>query len=228
MIAMIGIRMGHLKNVDQGACGLVNEYDVNRAYTPYLHAALNRCGIDTIDCTPENASSMGDSLAQGVSKANDYGVELFISCHVNAFYTPDAHGCEVIYNSEYEKKLAGFIQNELVGLGFTDRGIMPNTRELYEIKHTNMSTVIVEPFFCTSPNDVSIYNNVGDKAIGEAIAKGICSYLGKEYIPEAVIKDSGIVTGNQVFGGNLEIFFKADNGKTYIGTVKLENIIMKG
>jgi len=187
---MIAIRMGHMKNVDQGASDIINEYDVNRAYTPYIHKSLQRCGIETIDCTPESAINMNDSLCQGVDKANNSNAELFISCHVNAFDNSQANGSTVVYGSEWEKKLAQCILNELVALGFTDRGLTPNDRGLYEIKATKMSAIIVEPFFCTNQHDVDLYNKIGPKALGEVIAKGILNYIGKEFVPEKVTQES--------------------------------------
>lgn len=218
----VAIRMGHMKNVDQGAVGLVNEYDVNRAYTPYIHKALQRSGIETLDCTPESAVSMNDSLCQGVDKANNSNCELFISCHVNAFSNSQANGSTVIYGSEWEKKLAQCILDELVGLGFTNRGVSPNDRGLYEIKATKMSTVIVEPFFCTNQNDTDIYNKVGAKGLGEAIAKGICKYLGVEYVPE---KEENLNNSNpflQVYNSKLEVHFN-----DYIGIINFDELIKK-
>lgn len=218
--------MGHMLNVDQGASGLVNETDVNRRYTPFLHAALNRCGIKTLDCTPNAAVSLSDSLCKGVDVSNSNSVDLFISCHVNAFYNEDAHGCEVIYypNSVNGKALAESIVQELAALGFTNRGTVADTnRGLYELKATDAPAVIIEPFFCTSSVDVDLYRQVGDKAIGEAIAKGICTYLGKEYILEKEENLNCSSPNFQVYNGKLEVHFN-----NYIGIVDFSNLIKKG
>lgn len=228
---MLAIRMGHLLKVDQGANGIVPEYGVNRAYTPHLISALQRAGEDVINVTPESAVDMADSLYQGINTANVANALLFVSCHVNAAASADANGCEVLYhpNSEAGKTLAIFVEREISALGFTSRGAKADTRGLCELSDTDMPAVIVEPFFCTSQEDVNLYNSVGAKGLGEAIAKGILQYLGKDFVPEVQnINASGSVTFTQVYNGNLEVFFDGNDGSKYAGTIKFDNIIRKG
>lgn len=183
----IAIRKGHMLEVDLGVNGLVNEYEVNRAYTPYVIAALQRSEIDVIDVTPEegSADNMYDSIHLGINKANEAGADLFISCHVNSFYSSDVHGSTgYCYPGNKEgAKLIESIISSLSEVGFYNRGHMEE-KDYYELKDTIMTAVIVEPFFSGSPVDVGIYNRIGPKGLGEAIAKGILNYLGKDFVPD--------------------------------------------
>lgn len=179
------IRMGHMANLDQGAIGIIKEYDTIRDYAPYVIAALMRSGDVVMDVTPSTATNTSDSLCKGVDAANNFGADCFVSCHVNAA-SQGAKGAEVIYypGSESGRVLSIFIQRELEAIGFYPRGAREDVRGLYELKATKMPAVIVEPFFCTNASDVELYQKIGPKALGEAIAKGILAWKGISFVPE--------------------------------------------
>ena len=60
---------------------VIHEKEFNRAAADALIAALNRCGIDTIDVSP---GTRDVSLANRYNAANNAGADLFISKHYNA------------------------------------------------------------------------------------------------------------------------------------------------
>lgn len=173
----IAVRFGHqLTGADGGAVGIVKETDVNRRYGPKVISKLQALGHTVINVTPPEAHrSLSDSLNYGINLANSNNVDLFVSCHVNAFMQVDkAMGCEVVCSGsgkglDYAKKIV----DELAALGFKNRGGKSDERGLAEIRKTAMPCVIIEPFFMDSSVDVNVYKKVGDEGIANAIVKGI-------------------------------------------------------
>jgi len=173
----IGVRFGHLlKGVDTGAVGYLKETDVNRQYGPVVIKYLQMAGHEVINCTPETASSVVNSLAQGVDKANVNKCDIFVSLHVNS---GGGTGCEVLYyhGSNIGKTLAERISNSISNkCGYYNRGAKGNA-SLYELKNTNMPAVIVEPFFLDNKEDC---NKFDTEKLGKAIAEGILGHEIKE------------------------------------------------
>lgn len=178
------IRGGHNYGVP-GASGIVDEVTEDRKYYPLVVTGLQRNCFEIEDVTPNRTNTKGKDLSYGVSKANANNSDFLISCHVNSF-DGEAKGCEVIYypGSKKGKKLAECIVNELSALGFKNRGAKEDTRGLYELSHTKMTAVIVEPFFCDNAEDVAIYKRVGAEGIANAIVNGVLKYYGKTPVKE--------------------------------------------
>lgn len=171
------IRGGHNYGVT-GASGIVNEVTEDRKYYPLVIKGLMENGFDIQDVTPTRTPTIRQDLAHGVNLANSNGSSFFMSCHLNSF-NGSAKGCEVVYSSSSGKRLAECIVNELAKLGFDNRGAKQDVRGLYELRHTKMTAVIIEPFFCDNAEDVAIYRRIGAKGIADAIVKGVCTYYGK-------------------------------------------------
>ena len=64
--------------------------------------------------------------------------------------------------------------NALSSLGFKNRGQKVRTG-LYELSHTNMTSVIVETCFVEATEDVALYKKLGPDAIGKTIAEAIAN-----------------------------------------------------
>lgn len=172
----IAIRRGHqYTGADGAALGYVNEIDVAERYYKLVIQKLQALGHQVLDVTPPEANrTLADSLNYGIRMANNWGADLFISCHVDAYLTDQARGCEVVCGSQNGIVIGQRIVNELVNLGFpVHRGAYIDDRGLAEIRETNMVACIVEPFFCDDKLDVDIYNKVGDEGISNAIVKAI-------------------------------------------------------
>ncbi|GAA0083001.1 N-acetylmuramoyl-L-alanine amidase [Clostridium sp. CTA-6] len=181
-VMKIAIRRGHQRTGADGcASGIVNEITVAEDYKNRLISKFKALGCQVLDCTPPEANrSLSDSLFYGINKANAWGADIFISCHVNNAYDSysGAIGCEVLYhrNSSKGQNYSTKIERELSNLGFKSRGAKSDTRGLAEINNTSCPCVVIEPFFCEATLDVSIYRKVGGEGIANAIVKGI---LGK-------------------------------------------------
>lgn len=178
----IAVRRGHqYTGQDGSAQGIVKEIDVAERYYKLVIEGLKTLGHEVLDVTPPEANrTLSDSLNYGINKANDWGAELFVSCHANKAYNnyDGKLGCEVIYhkNSSNGKEIAINIEKELSNLKFKSRGAKEDIRGLAEINNTKMPSVIIEPFFVEATGDVATYNSVGDKGIANAIVKGITGH----------------------------------------------------
>lgn len=167
---MIGLRRGHnFKAV--GARGYVKEEEIAQEIKNDIVKIFKKHNFKYIDCSPANMTSSED-LKFGVTKCNDNNCELFFSIHLNASKTTDnPMGCEVItYDSKF--KQANDVLNNLVGLGFKNRGIKHNKR-LYELKNTNCKAMIIEVCFVDSKADTDLLKELGTYKIAQAIAYGV-------------------------------------------------------
>lgn len=175
-MSKFAIRGGHQYTGQDGAAsGYVKEIDVDRRYYKLVMQKLKALGHEVLDVTPPEANrSLADSLNYGINMANNWGADYFISCHVDAFETDKAKGCEVVCGSQKGIDIGQRIVKEFNNLGFsTHRGAYIDDRGLAETRGFHGTTLICEPFFCDSSADVSIYNQVGDEGIANAIVKGI-------------------------------------------------------
>jgi N-acetylmuramoyl-L-alanine amidase len=82
-------------------------------------------------------------------------------------------GSECFAVSEKGYLYAKSIQKQLVGLGFTDRGVKDGSH-LYVVSNTQAPAVLVESFFVDSRSDCDRFDSLGIEKIAEAIFKGIC------------------------------------------------------
>ena len=135
---------------------------------------LTRHGV-TVVCS--RTTDVDDPVAQEVKEANSSGADLAVSFHANA---GGGDGFEAFHHSSNDKgkALAALCEKYVKGLGQNSRGIKRGDG-LYFIKHTNMTSVLVESFFV----DNSVDKRIGDtaeeqKAFGKAYAKAILEYLG--------------------------------------------------
>jgi N-acetylmuramoyl-L-alanine amidase len=118
------------------------------------------------------------SLAQMVYESNNLAVDCHVAIHSNA-YNEKARGCEVFHypNSVKGEKLADAIYKYMEPLTPTaDRKVQVNST-YYELKNTKAPAVIVEVDFHDSYEGAT-WINQNIYPIAEAIAEGICEYLG--------------------------------------------------
>lgn len=175
----IAMRRGHQRTGSDGcAVGIVNEITVAEDYYKRAMEKFRQLGHEVLDCTPPEANrSLSDSLNYGINKANNWGADIFISCHANNAYNSynGVIGCEVIYhrNSSKGKEYAINIEKQLADLRFKSRGAKQDVRGLAEMNRTSMPAVIVEPFFIEATDDVKVYRSVGGEGIANAIVEGI-------------------------------------------------------
>ena len=173
---ILAIDIGHNVPYDTGAVGIRKEDDLNRLVGNALISKLRERGIKVVNCTPNTAKSLNDSLYQRVITANNSGATLFVSIHHNA--CPGGYGSEVLciknnYQGGLSTKVGQAILNELSSLGLRNRGVK-DRRDLYVINNTSMPALIVECAFVDSSSDMKNYN---PEKTAAAIYKGICTAL---------------------------------------------------
>ena len=171
-IKKIAVRGGHCPKVP-GANDLLDELTEDRLVKDAVIKYLRQLNYEVLDVTsPDSMNSSTGDLAYGVNKANDWGADLFISIHFNKAY--DSYngvlGTEICVYSENE--IAKRVVNAISNLGFKNRG-QKIRKELYELKNTSMTAMIVETCFVEATEDVALYRKLGADEIGKAIAEAI-------------------------------------------------------
>ncbi len=168
-----GIDCGHnCTPVDTGAVAIAVEDKLTKAVGTHLMAMLAAKGHEVVDCTPLKATSLTDSLNRRVRKANESGVDLYVSIHFNAYQDSDEPmGTEVFALSAKAKSVASKVLAGLISLGFKDRGV--KSAPLYVIKNTYMPAILIEVCFIDSKADMEIYQKVGAKTIAGKICEGL-------------------------------------------------------
>ena len=168
----IAIRGGHCPKVT-GASALINELTEDRKVKDAVIKYLKQLGHEILDVTPPDSTfTSSEDLSYGVNKANNWRADLFISIHFNKAYDNynGALGSEVCVYSTYD--IAQRVVDTLASLGFKNRGQKVRTG-LYELKYTNMKSMIVETCFVEATEDVELYKKLGVGVIGKAIAEAI-------------------------------------------------------
>lgn len=207
----IAVRGGH-NFLATGAKALIDEVVEDRKVKDALIKYLKQLGHEVLDVTPGNMDTDND-LMYGVSKANSWGADIFISIHFNKAYNSynGAIGTETwVYsktdNIKLDEEVAGRIVDRIGALGFVNRGIKERT-DLYELKATKMASVIVEVCFVEATEDVNLYKRLGPDRIGQTIAEAIANKkveVSKFPLPLKMVSDA------MSYDGEVKIFNKGD------------------
>ncbi len=155
------------------ATGNTNEQEQCRKIAKYCADYLVRAGFEV-----KNGSY--GTMYSRIEESNTWGADLHIPIHTNAYNGKITGGTQIyLYKLTGEhKKVGQAVLNQLAPLtvGSSHERLVANT-EFYEINQANAITVYCEcEFHDTKEGADCIRNNV--KAIGEAIAKGVCNYYG--------------------------------------------------
>ncbi len=168
------INAGHAPNgnPDTGAVNKITghrECDITLECSEMVAKYLNAVGYAT-------RIIQADDLDKVCNTSNDWGADLFISIHCNAFNTK-AQGTETYYLSSAGQKLAECINSQIVNsLPVIDRGTKRGDR-LYVLRHTDCTAVLVELAFIDNADDVKLLTTRLDD-FARAIARGVTDYLG--------------------------------------------------
>ena len=179
MIKKIAVRGWH--NFEAiGASALIDETTEDRKVKDALIFYLKQKGYEVIDVTPGNCDVITD-LKYGVSKAENFGADLFISVHFDKAYDHYegalGHACWIYDKGGEAEEISNRIVNTVVnGTGFKNRGVRVNP-SLYELRKTSMPAIIVETCFCEATEDIAIYKEKGPNLIGKLIAQGITNKI---------------------------------------------------
>ena len=150
-----------------GANGLLDETAEDRKVTARVISALRAAGHTVYDCTDDSGRTQGQNLANIVAKCNAHPVDLNISNHLNA---GGGTGVEVwCYNEKTKDIAAAICASVSTALGIQNRGVK-YSKNLYVLRKTAGSAILVECCFVDNQNDASHWN--ADKC-GDAIASAI-------------------------------------------------------
>ena len=119
------------------------------------------------------------TLNERTNKANNLGVNSFVSIHCNSSDDPKAHGLEIFcYKFKY-RQLADCILEEIKKEGLYTQLREGGVKEdnLHVVRETNMPACLVELGFITNEKDYNLIMNNKDR-FAKAIAKGICKFNG--------------------------------------------------
>ena len=150
-----------------GAKGLLDETAEDRKVTARVISALRSAGHTVYDCTDDSGRTQGQNLANIVAKCNAHPVDLNISNHLNA---GGGTGVEVwCYNEKTKDIAAAICASVSTALGIPNRGVK-YSKNLYVLRKTAGSAILVECCFVDNQNDASHWN--ADKC-GDAITSAI-------------------------------------------------------
>ncbi len=177
-----GIDMGHNCPPDTGARGIKFEDNLTMEVGNKVIAKLKSLGHEAISCTPNSARTVSQSLGRRCDIANRNKVDVFVSIHFNAF-NGQANGTEVFAMSDAGRKIAQPVLDEIIKLGFFNRGVK-NGSHLYVIRNTNMPGILIECCFIDSAKDMQLYD-------GEAMANAIVTGLTGKVVssPVNIVRD---------------------------------------
>jgi N-acetylmuramoyl-L-alanine amidase len=160
---------------------IYKESELALGITKKLGALLEKNGIQisytrTTDTYP--------TLPDRANQANREGADLFVCVHLNSAGV-SAKGIETLIagTGGEAEKLAKAVQAQLIAdTGATNRGIKERPG-LYVLKNTNMPAILIETGFISNPTEAAkLASDSYQQTVANAIAKGICKYLGKTYV----------------------------------------------
>lgn len=175
-IAMSG---GHF-GIGTGASGVVDE--VREAWKICARvAAILRTGQITVhEFYDKTSKSQATNINTIVAWHKKQSRLIDVSFHLNAFSDVNANGGEALYKQKNSATIAKKINDAIIAAsGFKNRGIKARTDLgfLNNLDTTTKPAVLLEPFFCTSKDDVSKYQ-ANFENICFAIAKELASFVG--------------------------------------------------
>ena len=163
----IVINAGHTKQgVGTGANGYLNESKETRKIAYELMKLLTDSNHIVI---PAVYDASNNNLKEAVAAANNNNADLFISIHLNA---GGGRGCEAYTWKGGKVTQAVNACNNLAALGFKNRGVK-NGSNLYVIKNTKCTAILIEVCFVDSKEDAALFNKLGYTNIAKAIYKAI-------------------------------------------------------
>ena len=163
------------------AYGNTNEMEQCNRIADAAKTALERCGFTV------KKAAKGQNMRVSINESNAWGADLHIPIHTNAMTndgTGTAGGTIVfVYSTDNPNMaLATPVYNavQAVTPGTTDYGVRAYP-DLAELNGTNCIAVYIEVDFHDNP-PIAKWLIENPQTVGEAIAKGVCSGYGVEYV----------------------------------------------
>lgn len=158
------------------ATGSTNEMAQCDKIAKAAYTALTRCGFSV------KVGKSGDTMQNRCNESDTFKADIHMPIHTNAFDAKTTGGTLVmLYKSTTEHNKAGKALLDAVGKisPGNDYALRYRT-DLYELSAPSAMSLYLEvEFHDTKTGSDWIINNIDN--IGEAIAKGMCSYFGVTY-----------------------------------------------
>lgn len=166
------LKSGSITSADGTKFGGGNEYTYCKSLSKYVKKYLEANGhaVTRVVCPEDTFTKVTDERTYKLAIERATAYDLVIELHLNAAGTQTAQGCEVLYKSSNGKKYATKIQKQLAKV-FKNRGIVKRDN-LYMLNQTKAPAIILEPFFCTNPQEWK-YAVQKKAKIAKLIANGI-------------------------------------------------------
>lgn len=171
---MVCINPGH-GGSDPGACGNLQEKDMNLVVSLRLGQLLQERGLEVVYTRTDDRWM---ALSDRPAIANENNADIFVSIHHNGSSSPESSGTLVICypGSSNGLRLAQLVLNGMCNrMGLSNRGIIQ--RDDSDVTYSNMPAIITEGLFATSPNDCHFFSNGGAELEAQGILEGILAYF---------------------------------------------------
>lgn len=148
----IGIRDGHSPNC-KGAIALRDEQACMRVLCNEVIEILQKHGHETIYCG-SNANTEDKELSEGINKANNFNVDIFISLHMDVSNGEGNGTCAFVARNARKsiREVGQRLVDNFESLGLQNRGVREsNYREMREV---NAPNIIFETMFCDNKHDI--------------------------------------------------------------------------
>lgn len=228
MAKKVYIGIGHGGSDPGGVANGFKEKDLNLAIGKACYDYLKGRGVEV---KISRTSDVDVTIAEKAKAANTFKADLAMDIHCNI---GGGDGAEVYYSKNGSgKSLAENILKAVKAIGQQSRGVKTKVEDGKDyfgiIRQTNMPTVLVECAFMDSA-DVQIINTAAkQKAMGEAIAKGVLAELGVADKPVVTAAQTSVAKTEITKGAVVSIAKNATyyNGKAIPGWVKALKWIVK-
>ena len=155
-MAKYNVHGGH-NSIVPGAAKYLNEVTEDRKVKNKVIELLRKEGHTVYDCTDDVGKTQSQNLKNIVSKCNAHSVTYDVSIHLNA---GGGTGVEVLYyptSSKGKSMATKMSKNIASALGLKNRGAKSRDN-LYVLKHTKSTAVLVECCFVDSTTDKKKWN----------------------------------------------------------------------
>ena len=182
-------------------------FQIATALKPLLVARGHQVKMSRNALTDSVGDTEGISIRERAKMANDWGADLFISIHCNAF-DRKARGTETLV---YSKKSAVYpvaerVQAAIVKhLGTADRGVKERP-DLGVLWRTNMPSLLVETAFIDNSSD-AVLLKTKQQDFARAIFEGITGDAAKDSGPaeQTVMELKGTIYVQEIVPANFDI-----------------------
>jgi N-acetylmuramoyl-L-alanine amidase len=172
-----GIDIGHNCSPDTGAKGIRFEDNLTLDVGNRVIAKLKALGHEIVECKPGKVDAVRESLSKRCTKANASKVDVYVAIHFNCFNT-QANGTEIFTIGEKGTKIAKPVLDEILKLGFFNRGIKSGSH-LFVLRNTDMPSILIEGCFLDSQKDMKLFE---PEKMANAIVKGLTGKLPTESV----------------------------------------------